>query len=162
MDQPADRPSPALQPLHHVELWTHDLAGAAPSFDWLLGALGWTGESDPDWPTGRIWRHPSGVYVVLEQSPAVVGEVHDRMRPGLNHLALRLPPRLGTGSGTETAPHRHAAAGSAPAALDRLREQAPANGWSELFAEAYPHAGGPEHTALFLENAQGFEMEIVA
>ncbi|UEJ81166.1 VOC family protein [Brachybacterium halotolerans subsp. kimchii] len=150
MDQPTERPSPAPQPLHHVELWTHDLAGAAPSFDWLLGALGWTGESDPDWPTGRIWRHPSGVYVVLEQSPAVVGEVHDRIRPGLNHLALHLPQPDG------------AAVGSALDALDRLREQAPEHGWSELFAEAYPHAGGPEHTAPFLENAQGFEMEIVA
>ena len=31
-----------------------------------------------------------------------------------------------------------------------------------LFAEKYLHAGGPEHTALFIENAQGFEIKIVA
>ena len=30
-----------------------------------------------------------------------------------------------------------------------------------MFADKYPHAGGPEHTALFLENSEGFEVEIV-
>jgi len=30
-----------------------------------------------------------------------------------------------------------------------------------LFADKYPHAGGPEHTALFLVNSEGFEVEIV-
>jgi len=34
-------------------------------------------------------------------------------------------------------------------------------GWRELFADRYPHAGGPSHTALFLENSEGFEVEIV-
>lgn len=137
---------PQRSPLHHIELWTHDLAEAAPGFDWLLGALGWEAQHDPDWPEGRIWQHPSGVYVVLEQSPAVVGNEHDRMRPGLNHLALRVPGPSADGR----------------AALDRLRAQASEHGWSELFGETYPHAGGPDHTALFLENTQGFELEIVA
>ncbi|WP_152353749.1 VOC family protein [Brachybacterium subflavum] len=156
--------SSAPQPLHHVELWTHDLAGAVPSFDWLLGELGWSGESDPQWPTGRIWRHASGVYLVLEQSPAVVGDGHDRLRPGLNHLALRLPPDDDAGMRSPTATGTGALrdAAAAPAPLDRLREQAPDHGWAELFSESYPHAGGPEHTALFLENGQGFEIEIVA
>lgn len=127
-------------PLHHIELWTHDLA-IAPFFDWLLGELGWEARHDPAWPEGRTWHHPTGVYLVLEQSPAVVGTAHDRMRPGLNHLALAAADR---------------------AALDRLRDGAAAHGWTELFGQEYPHAGGPDHTALFVENAQGFELEIVA
>lgn len=126
--------------VHHVELWTHDLAGAAPSFDWVMRELGWAGEPDPDWPAGRTWTHPSGVYLVLEQSSAVVGTSHERLRPGLNHLALRVVSR---------------------AALDRLRDECAAHGWSELFADRYPHAGGPQHTALFVENDQGFELEMV-
>lgn len=126
-------------PLHHIELWTHDLS-IAPSFDWLLGELGWETRHDPEWPEGRTWHHPAGVYLVLEQSPAVIDTDHDRMRPGLNHLALTAPDR---------------------AALDRLRADAAAHGWSELFEDRYPHAGGPDHTALFVENAQGFELEII-
>lgn len=47
------------------------------------------------------------------------------------------------------------------ARLDALREDASAHGWRELFADRYPHAGGEQHTALFLENAEGFEVEIV-
>lgn len=128
-------------PVHHLELWTHDLAGAEGSWDWLLRSLGWVAEHPTDWPQGRIWRHPDGVYLVLEQSPDVVGSGHERRRPGLNHLALRAPDR---------------------AVLDDLRREAAARGWHEMYAVRYPHAGGPGHVALYLENTQGFEVELVA
>lgn len=126
-------------PVHHIELWTDDLATIQPAFDWLLPRLGWAADHDPQWPEGKVWRHESGAYVVLEQSPAVTGP-HDRMRAGLNHLALRIDSRE---------------------LLDEIRAEAGEHGWSELFAEDYPHAGGPDYTALYLENAQGFEIEIV-
>lgn len=126
--------------VHHIELWTCDLAGAVPSFDWLLTSIGWHAEDDRDWPAGRVWTHPSGVYLVLEQSPDVTG-AHERTRAGMNHLALRVADR-----------HQ----------LDRLREDCGRHGWTELFADRYPHAGGPQHTALFIENHEGFELELVA
>ncbi|MEL4504644.1 glyoxalase [Luteococcus sp. H138] len=127
-------------PVHHIELWTDDLAGCAPSLDWLLPRIGWLAEHDPAWPAGRVWRHASGAYLVLEQSPAVTPGGHDRMRPGLNHLAFRVPPGL----------------------LTEVRREAPHHGWRELFAERYPWANGNESRALFLENGQGFEVELVA
>jgi hypothetical protein len=129
-----------VNPIHHVELWTHDLAGVEGAFAWLLPRLGWRADHDPSWSRGRRWRHPSGVYVVLEQSPDVTGR-HERLRAGLNHLALRV---------------------GSHADLDALREECAGHGWSELYADEYPHAGGPTHTALFIENAQGFEAEVVA
>jgi catechol 2,3-dioxygenase-like lactoylglutathione lyase family enzyme len=127
-------------PVHHIELWTADLAAVEPAWHWLLTTLRWELRLVEGWDAGRTWHHATGAYVVLEQSPAVVGDRHDRMRPGLNHLALRVADR---------------------AALDALRADAPAHGWTELFADAYPHAGGPDHTALYLENAEGFEVELV-
>jgi hypothetical protein len=30
-----------------------------------------------------------------------------------------------------------------------------------MFADRYPHAGGAGHVALYLENSEGFEVEIV-
>jgi hypothetical protein len=30
-----------------------------------------------------------------------------------------------------------------------------------MFADRYPHAGGEQHTALYLENSEGFEVEVV-
>lgn len=127
-------------PVLHLELWSTDPGVSAPAFDWLLAELGWVAQIDPAWPQGRSWHHPSGVYVVLEESSAVSGG-HDRMRAGLNHLALRVPSR---------------------GHLDSLREACHEHGWRELFAQEYPHAGGEQHTALYLENAEGFEVELVA
>jgi catechol 2,3-dioxygenase-like lactoylglutathione lyase family enzyme len=128
-----------LNAVHHIELWTRDLDASGPSFDWLLRELGWRAEVDPGWPQGRTWHHDSGVYVVLEASPDVT-DTHDRQRAGLNHLALRVGNK------------KH---------LDELRAESPRHGWNELFSDRYPHAGGDQHTALFIENAEGFEVEIV-
>lgn len=130
-----------VNPVHHIELWTDDLSDVVDSFHWLFTELGWRDEPNSDWPQGRIWRHESGVYLVLEESPDVRTVRHDRTRPGLNHLALRGPDL---------------------AHLDHVRAECIDHGWTELFAERYPHAGGAAHTALFLENSQGFEIEIVA
>jgi catechol 2,3-dioxygenase-like lactoylglutathione lyase family enzyme len=127
--------------LHHLELWTADLAAAEPAWDWLLTSLGWRAERVEGWEQGRIWRHADGSYLVLEQSPDVRGERAERRAPGMNHLALWTGDRE---------------------ALVALREGAPAHGWRELFAERYPHAGGGDHTAWYGEDPGGIEVELVA
>jgi catechol 2,3-dioxygenase-like lactoylglutathione lyase family enzyme len=129
--------------LHHVELWVADLTGARARWGWLLGALGW--RPFQDWSEGFSMREGSGadsVYLVIEQSPALrAGAAHDRMAPGLNHLALNAESR---------------------ALVDRLAAEAPAHGWRLMFADQHPHAGGPEHYAAYLESTDGFEVEVVA
>lgn len=35
-------------------------------------------------------------------------------------------------------------------------------GWAPLYAERYPHAGGPDHYAAYLEDAFGHKVEVVA
>lgn len=139
VDRPLDlRLAGRIAALHHVELWTTDLPAVEDGWHWLLCSLGWV--AGAQFPGGRTWTAPDGSYLVLEQSPDVTGS-HDRRRAGLNHLAL-------TCSGRET--------------LDALREGASSHGWTELFADAYSHAGGEQHTAVFLENPQGFEVEVVS
>ncbi|MGY5055347.1 VOC family protein [Streptomyces sp. 900105755] len=126
--------------LHHVELWVPDLDRATASWGWLLGSLGWTPYQD--WPEGRSWRLGQ-TYLVIERSPAMRGgdAGHDRMRPGLNHLAFHAPDR---------------------ATVDALTEAAPAHGWTLLFPDHHPYAGGPDRYAAYLENEDGFEAELVA
>lgn len=46
--------------------------------------------------------------------------------------------------------------------VDALTEQAPRHGWTLLFPERHPHAGGERHYAAYLENTDGFEVELVA
>jgi catechol 2,3-dioxygenase-like lactoylglutathione lyase family enzyme len=124
--------------LHHVELWVPDLAGSVGPWGWLLAELGW--QSFQEWPGGRSWRH-GGVYLVLEQSPALSGGVHDRMAPGLNHVAFTAGDRF---------------------EVDRLTIEAQMNGWSLLFADRHPRAGGPDTYAAYLEDRWGYEVELQA
>jgi catechol 2,3-dioxygenase-like lactoylglutathione lyase family enzyme len=124
--------------LHHVELWVPDLPRAVGAWGWLLGRLGY--EPYQEWEQGRSWRL-GPTYLVVEQSPAMRGAEHDRMLPGLNHLAFH--------------------AGS-PAQVDALAAEAAEHGWTPLFADRYPHAGGPKHYAAYLADADGFEVELVA
>lgn len=123
--------------IHHIELWVPDLERAEATFGWLFRELGWT--EFQRWNAGVSWKSGE-TYVVVEQSPALTGS-HDRMKAGLNHLAL------------------HA---GATADVDRLTDAAQRNGWKLMFADRHPHAGGPGHYAAFLENEDGFEVELVA
>jgi catechol 2,3-dioxygenase-like lactoylglutathione lyase family enzyme len=124
--------------LHHVELWVPDLDRSIASLGWLLQELGY--QQFQSWSAGRSWLLDD-TYVVVEQSAALTGTSHDRHLPGLNHLAFH--------------------AGST-AEVDRLMSEATARGWTLLFADRHPHAGGPDHYAGFLVDADGFEVELVA
>lgn len=123
----------AQRAIHHWDLWVADPAVAADEWGWLFGELGWAAD-------GASWMADDGTYVFLERSPDQVDAPHDRMRPGVNHLAFTVEDRP---------------------LLDRIRAESSAHGWHELFADRYPHAGGDEHTALYLENSEGFEVELV-
>jgi catechol 2,3-dioxygenase-like lactoylglutathione lyase family enzyme len=113
-----------------------DLPRAERSRGWLLTRLG--AEPFQSWEHARSWRH-GDVYVVVEQSPALVGHAHERRFPGLNHLAFH-----------------------APGDLDALVAEARDRGWRLLFPDRHPFAGGPEHRAAYLEDADGYEVELVA
>lgn len=124
--------------LHHVELWVPDLHRAVESWGWLLAELGYAAHQE--WDRGRSWRD-GATYIVVEQSPALVAGAHDRCRAGLNRLASWVPARAGA---------------------DALAAAAPSHGWALLFPDRHPWAGGPAHYAAYLENADGFEAELVA
>lgn len=120
-------------------MWVADLARSVPRWDWLFSRLGWI--PFQEWPQGRSWRAPDGSYVVLEQSPALTDDVHERTHPGLNHLALTAAD---------------------PTTVDGLVASAAENGWELLYADRHPFAGGPEHYAGYLADLDGFEVEVVA
>ncbi|MEV4819980.1 VOC family protein [Micromonospora tulbaghiae] len=134
----AGREALTIGGLHHVEVWVPDIAAASRSRGWLLGELGWTPYQD--WPAGRSWRL-GATYIVLEESPALTGRTHDRCAPGLNHMAFHAGP---------------------PAAVERLVTAAGGYGWTLLFPDRHPHAGGPDSYAAYLTDGQGYEVELVA
>jgi catechol 2,3-dioxygenase-like lactoylglutathione lyase family enzyme len=68
-----------------------------------------------------------------------VGDRHERRAPGLNHLAFHVDEDL-----------------------DTLVADAAQHGWRLLFPDRHPFAGGPDHRAAYLEDEDGFEVELVA
>jgi catechol 2,3-dioxygenase-like lactoylglutathione lyase family enzyme len=124
--------------LHHVELWVPDLTAARATWGWLFDRLGYA--PFQEWEHGRSWRL-GGCYIVMEESPAMRREAYDRTGPGLNHLAFTVGSR---------------------AALDAIVSDATRHGWRLLFPEHHPFAGGSDHYAAYLEDGQGFEVELVA
>lgn len=130
--------APGRGTLHHVELWVPDIDRAATQWGWLLTELGY--RPFQDWPAGRSWIL-AGTYIVIEQSPDMVPGPHDRKRPGLNHLAFHAGER---------------------AHVDALAAAAPEHGWTLLFPDKHPHAGGPQSYAAYIANTDGYEAELIA
>lgn len=121
--------------LHHLDLWVDDIATAETEWRWLLASCGWQREEGV-----LSWVHTDGTYVLMEHSTDQ-HETHDRLRPGINHLAMIAETRED---------------------LDRMRADATGHGWNEMYADRYPHAGGEQHVALYLENSEGVQVEVVA
>lgn len=123
--------------VHHIELRVPDLAEAEAEWGWLLGELGHLPYQK--WAHGRSWRR-GDTYVVAEHSPDLAGGAHDRLRPGLNHLAFHVQDR---------------------ATLDALAARASGHGWRPL-TPGGPPGGDRGHYAAYLVNTAGFEVELVA
>lgn len=124
--------------LHHVEIWVEDITAAGREWGWLLGRLGY--QLGDDWGHGQAWELGS-LYVVVESGADVVAGRHERRRAGLNHLAFH---------------------GGSRSDVDALVEARAEGGWTLLFADRHPYAGGPQHYAAYLESGEGFEVEVVA
>ena len=124
--------------LHHVELWVGDIIAAKREWGWLLGRLGY--RLGDDWGHGQAWELGS-LYIVIESGPDVAPGRHDRARPGLNHLAFHAGSR---------------------GDVDAVVADSAESGWTLMFADRHPFAGGPDHYAAYLESTEGFEVELVA
>ncbi|WP_038462964.1 VOC family protein [Arthrobacter sp. PAMC 25486] len=123
--------------LHHVEIWVVDYPRAKSTIGWVLERLGYHLASE--WGHGGSWQG-AGEYIVLESGPDVSGP-HERRRAGLNHLAFVAGPASN---------------------VDALADAALGQGWVLMFPDRHPYAGGAGHYAAYLENADGFEIELVA
>jgi catechol-2,3-dioxygenase len=124
--------------LHHLELWLDAATDPDGAWPWLLRRLGY--ELQGTWSTGQTWAL-GDAYVVLESGPDHVSGPQHRTASGMNHVAFWAGSRDDVGA---------------------LAREATGHGWSLMFADRHPYAGGPDHYAAYLEDAAGFEVELVA
>jgi catechol-2,3-dioxygenase len=124
--------------LHHLELNVSDLARSAELWGWLLEKLGY--KPSESWKGGKSWRlHDSYIILLQVQEQHRYAGYH-RRRIGLNHVAFRVQ------SVTE---------------LHELRKELQERNIPTLYADQYPHASGPQHVALYLEDPDRIKIELV-
>lgn len=123
--------------LHHLELYVGDLERALAFWGWLFAELGYVPHQE--WDEGCSFRR-GDTYLALVEAPEGARPL-DRRDVGVNHVAFH--------------------AGTA-AEVDRLTAELRERGGRILYADRHPHAGGPQHYALFCEDPDGLKVELVA
>jgi len=137
-EAPTAAPAGTRGSLHHIEIWVEDIEAAGREWGWLLERLGY--RLGDDWGHGRAWEL-GPLYVVVESGPDVTRGRHERTRAGVNHLAFH---------------------GGSRADVDAVVAHCASGGWTLMFSDTHPYAGGPDHYAAYLASGEGFEVELVA
>ena len=126
--------------LHHIELYVSDLERACAFWTPFLAMLGYGANR---WTGGMTYSRENEVaYVCLLQAPPEhVSAGYHRKRVGLNHLAFRAESR---------------------AQVDQMANWIKASGYTVLYSDRHPFAGGPDYYALFCEDPDRIKLEVVA
>ncbi|MFP8956672.1 VOC family protein [Natrialbaceae archaeon A-CW3] len=125
--------------LHHLELYASEFDRSVAFWSWLLGELGY--EPYQEWETGHSWKLDSTYLVLVEADARFRDEGYHRCHPGLNHLAFHAESR------------EH---------VDELTDKCRDRGVPILYEDRHPHAGGPDHYALYVEDPERIKVELVA
>lgn len=124
--------------LHHVEIYVSNLETSRTFYDFLLTKLGYS--LYQEWEEGLSYKKAEQ-YLVFVQTPEDFLEAgYHRCRTGLNHLAFH--------AGT-------------PDDVDQWRKEFLTRRVKLLYDDRYPHAGGLDHYALYLEDPDGIKIELV-
>ena len=126
--------------LHHVELYVSDLERSVKFWTPFMAMLGYEAER---WVGGMNYvRGEEETYFCLLPAPAEhVSVGYHRKRVGLNHLAFRAESR---------------------AQVDTIAEWVRQNGYTLLYEEHHPYAGGPDYYAVYCEDPDRIKLEVVA
>ena len=126
--------------LQHVELYVSDLEKSCAFWTPFIGMLGYSAER---WSGGMNYvRGEDETYFCLLPAPKEhLSAGYHRKRIGLNHLAFR---------------------GVSRAQVDAVAAWVKANGYTLLYEDRHPFAGGPNYYAVFLEDPDRFKIEVVA
>lgn len=125
--------------LHHVELYVAALDESLRFWQPFLLKLGY--EEFQRWEQGVSYML-AGTYIVFVQvEEAYAAPSYHRKRAGLNHLAF------------------HAASREQ---VDEITAWVRSSGFTVLYEDRHPHAGGPGYYALFCEDPNRMKVEVVA
>ncbi len=125
--------------LHHVEIYVSDLQKSLVFWEWFLSQLGYT--EFQKWPDGCSFRLEETYIVFVQTEARFLDTPFHRCRSGLNHLAF------------------HAASREQ---VDEMTNEVRKRGYTILYEDRHPHAGGNNYYALFCEDPDRIKVELVA
>lgn len=131
--------NPPRGAVHHIELYVSNLAASVAYWSWLLDWLGYA--PFQTWSGGQSWKLRDTYIVLVQADAAYLTPEYHRKRVGLNHLAFH------AGSREE---------------VDELSQMLRGRGVTILYEDRHPHAGGPDHYAVFFEDPDRIKLEVVA
>ena len=125
--------------LHHVELYVADLELSLAFWTPFLESLGY--HESQRWPEGVSYMSGE-TYLCFVQAPQDhIAAGYHRQRIGLNHLAFHARSRT------------H---------VDEVARWVKSAGFTVLYEDKYPYAGGPDYYALYCEDPNRIKVELVA
>ncbi len=126
--------------LHHVEIYVSDLERSAVFWTPFMQHLGY---EEDRWAGGINYVRGEGeTYLCFLPAPAQhLAAGYHRQRVGLNHLAFH---------------------GRSRAQVDEIAAWARGAGFTLLYDDRYPYAGGPGYYALYCEDPDRIKVEVVA
>jgi catechol 2,3-dioxygenase-like lactoylglutathione lyase family enzyme len=126
--------------LHHVELYVGDLDRSCAFWTPFMNLLGYKPEK---WSGGMNYvRGEEETYFCLLPAPRAHAKAgYHRKRIGLNHLAFR----------GESLKH-----------VDEVTQWVRSNGYTLLYEDRHPFAGGPNYYAVFFEDPDRIKLEVAA
>ena len=125
--------------LHHVELYVTNLERSLVFWTPFLTSIGY--HESQRWPEGVSYMSGK-TYLCFVQAPAEhIGASYHRKRVGLNHLAFHAKSR---------------------SHVDEVAQWVRAAGFTALYEEKYPYAGGQDYYALYCEDPDQIKVELFA
>ena len=125
--------------LHHIEIYVSDLKKSRVFWDWLLGEeLNYS--KYQEWDLGVRWKQNETYIVFVQAEDKFLDVPYHRRRVGLNHLAFHATKQK----------------------VDELTAILEKRGYTVLYKDKHPYAGGEEYYAVFFEDPDRIKVEIVA
>ncbi|MGY4531117.1 catechol 2,3-dioxygenase-like lactoylglutathione lyase family enzyme [Pseudomonas sp. TE3786] len=125
--------------LHHIEIYVSDLERALAFWTPFMQLLGYEQER---WSGGMNYINDKQAYFCFLPAPQEhLAAGYHRKRVGLNHLAFL---------------------GRSRAHVDEIAAWVKANGYTSLYENEYPFAGGENYYALFCEDPDRIKVEVLA
>lgn len=125
--------------LHHIEIYVSDLKKSTEFWGWFLEELGY--KVFQKWEAGRSWKIGDTYIVFVQTEDRFLDVPYHRCQVGLNHLAFHADSRQ---------------------QVDHMTEKLKSEGFTILYAEKHPFAGGDNHYAVYFEDPDRIKVELVA